>query len=336
MDAIVPIEVEPAKRCPVCASTGKIALADCRDYLCALPGRWTFFECADCRSLWLNPRPSAQAIPLLYPSSYGFTRTPLQLEERNGFGQRLKRAILAHSFGYDDLPNDLSWAGAILSRIAPIKRRAGYSTRYLAKRAGGKLLDVGCGNGAFMHAMQRLGWETRGLEPDGEAAAIATAAGLSVEVTGIENAQLPSAHFDAITLTHVIEHLPEPRKVFEILARALKPGGVIVSISPNPLGLVRRVFRHNWYELDPPRHFVLPTRDAYRRLLEPLSFEVRTWTTMRMFYWAWKESRSISKHQTVGAVPDSARLKLLALAAACARPLFPNGGEEVVCYARKR
>ena len=175
-----------------------------------------------------------------------------------------------------------------------MRKKAGYAVRFLEKKNGGTLLDVGCGNGAFMDWMQRLGWKVQGIEVDPAAAQRAVDRGLTVHYDKVESVDLPPDFFDAITLTHVAEHFFDPRKIFEILVRSVKPGGVIVSVSPNPAGISRRIFGNKWYALDPPRHLFLPTAAAYRRMLEPLGCEVRTWTSMRLFRWNFRESLSIA------------------------------------------
>jgi hypothetical protein len=115
----------------------------------------------------------------------------------------------------------------------------------------------------------------------------------------------------------------------------VKPGGILVSISPNPRGILRRWFGNKWYALDPPRHLFIPSAKAYRRALEPLGFEVRTWTSMRLFHWLFKESVSIVRERKVGTINDSLPLKLLTTTLAGLFSCWPGLGEEVICYARK-
>jgi SAM-dependent methyltransferase len=257
----------------------------------------------------------------------------------SGLAGSAKLSILERQFSYDSLEERADrpagvWLGCIFG--GAMRKKAGYTVRFLRKKNGGRLLDVGCGNGAFMHWMQRLGWNVQGIEVDPAAAQRAVDRGLTVHQDKVENVALPPAFFDAITLTHVAEHFFEPRKIFQILARSLKPGGVIVSVSPNPSGASRRIFGNKWYALDPPRHLFLPTAGAYRRILEPFGFEVRTWTSMRRFYWDFKESLSIATRGKVGAISDSLMFRVKARALAALFSCIPGAGEEVICYATKR
>ena len=335
------IETESVPLCLACSLPGQLALSDCRDYLCGLPGDWRFWKCSACGSLWPNPRPVESALPSLYPSNYVFTRTDEASDSAfpSGLAGSAKLAILQRQFSYDSLEQRADrpfgvWLGRIFGKL--LRKKAGYAVRFLPNQTHGKLLDVGCGNGAFIHWMQRLGWEVEGIEVDPVAAQRAVDRGLTVHRDKVESLSLPPAHYDAITLTHVTEHFFQPRKIFEILQHSLKPGGLLVSVSPNPSGMSRRLFRNKWYALDPPRHLFLPTASAYRRMLEPLGFEVKTWTSERRFHWDFKESVSIATTGRVGSVPDSTLLKLATRVMGALFSCLPEAGEEVICYARKR
>ncbi len=308
-----------------------MALPGARDYVCGLPGEWTFWTCPACRSLWPNPRPVESALPLLYPENYTFTRSDEGSSATlpSGFIASAKLSALQRRFGYDSLEEQADrpagvWLGRLLSPF--LWKKAGFSVRFLPKKTGATLLDVGCGNGALMEWMQRLGWDVQGIEVDPVAAQRAMDRGLRVHQGKVEEVELVPASFDAITMTHVAEHFFDPKKVFEILGRALKPGGVIVSVSPNPSGMSRRLFGNKWYALDPPRHLFLPTASAYRSMLEPLGFEVQTRTLMRRFYWDFKESLSIATRGRVGAIPDSPIVQNRCRRVGCLILLYPRRG----------
>jgi SAM-dependent methyltransferase len=335
------IKTEPVLQCAVCRVDGKLALRDCFDYLCGLPGTWNFFECPVCHSLWLNPSPIEADIPLLYPENYGFTRSSAEAAPGfpSGLGGSAKLSILQRFYGYRSLEEKAdSKIGLMLGRILGFLfwRRAGHTVRFLRQRPQGKLLDVGCGNGDFMFWMQQLGWEVEGIELDPIAANIAIARGLRVKLDNIKNVDLAPQNFDAITLSHVAEHFSNPADVFERLAPALAPDGVLVSISPNPRGILRRLFGNKWYALDPPRHLFIPSAQAYRDMGESFGLETKTWTSMRLFHWLLQESASIARRGTVGAINNSRPYKLMTTTLAALFSCWPGLGEEVVYYARKR
>src|SRR5205807_5780829 len=111
-----------------------------------------------------------------------------------------------------------SWLAHILGMLPSIRARIGRNVRYLPRRQNGRLLDVGCGNGAFLQQMQELGWQIEGIEPDPEAARIAVSRGFRVLSNTLENADLPKGQYDAITMSHVMEHFKKPMIAIEKIA----------------------------------------------------------------------------------------------------------------------
>jgi SAM-dependent methyltransferase len=73
----------------------------------------------------------------------------------------------------------------------------------------------------------------------------------------IKSPGFAEASFDAITLYHVIEHVPDPLDVFSECRRLLKPGGRLVMGTPNSESLGHRTFQRCWRGLEPPRHLQL-------------------------------------------------------------------------------
>jgi len=128
----------------------------------------------------------------------------------------------------------------------------------LAARKGGKLLDVGCGNGRFLAWMRDLGWEVMGVEPDPRAGKVAFEKfGLDICQCTLEEAHFPGNSFDAITLHHVIEHLPNPITTLSECRRVLRDNGQISVVTPNTESLGHGTFGRSWLLLDPPRHLYL-------------------------------------------------------------------------------
>ncbi len=97
----------------------------------------------------------------------------------------------------------------------------------------GKLLEIGSYLGLFLERIRADGWDVVGLEPYGPAARFARERfGLQIVDGVLPNPALPSAHFDAVILLHVIEHMPDPQQNIREIRRVLKPGGVLVVETP--------------------------------------------------------------------------------------------------------
>jgi len=269
--------LENVPRCPVCGSSGrKLIHANLRDRVfCCAPGEWNLHQCNDCGSGYLDPRPTSATIGLAY-SKY-FTHGPtggvdyakaswwrrFRIAQRNSY-------LNAH-YGYDLKP--AAWSPFFLSHAR--RRRFDTFTGHLRfPGRGAHVLDIGCGNGAFLWQMRSLGWDVCGVEPDTKSAARARAAGLDVRDGLIQQQTLPDAHFDAITMNHVIEHLHDPLDTLRRCWKLLKPGGQISLTTPNLGSRGHQIFGADWLPLDPPRHLVLFTEDSLRRALETCGFAV--------------------------------------------------------------
>lgn len=337
------IKTAPVPTCPICGGNGFVAIANARDYITKLTGDWTFRECCRCHSLWQDPCPLKEEIGKLYPKNYHFTHSAPEvwINRTQGLAGSAKLAILEKRYGYEGLSARAgSRLGKFLGKLAEVvglsRRRAGQTVRFLHAQRGGRLLDVGCGSGGFLSLMKELGWECEGVEPDPGAAKVAVSLGHNVRHGSIEDLDLPEAHYDAVTLSHVMEHFPDPKVAMAAIARVLKPGGILVSTSPNPTGIIRRWFRENWYGLDPARHLVLPSARGYALLSENFGLRSVQWTSAHQTFWYVRESVSIKRTGAPGNCHAKVWPKFLAVGLALARPLFRNIGEEVVCYAVKK
>lgn len=92
----------------------------------------------------------------------------------------------------------------------------------------GRLLDIGCGDGAFMTRCQKAGWNCTGVELSQGAAARARSKGYAV-YSPKELGESPASQFDVVTLINVLEAVTDPAAVIRAVARQLKPQGMMVA-----------------------------------------------------------------------------------------------------------
>ncbi len=96
------------------------------------------------------------------------------------------------------------------------------------------LLDVGCSSGALLHVARDEGFgAVSGVEPGSASAATASAAGFEVHRGFLEVNMLAAESYDVVTMIEVIEHLTNPLEVVRAAHRVLKPGGLLVTNTPN-------------------------------------------------------------------------------------------------------
>jgi len=140
---------------------------------------------------------------------------------------------------------------------------------------GARLLDVGCGNGAFLQLAKAAGWDAQGVDFDPLALAAARARNLNVHEGGLEQFASHPEKFDWITCSHVIEHVHDPIRWLKDMHALLVPGGSLWLQTPNIDSIGHEKFGPDWRDLDPPRHLVLFNAKVLGELLKSLNFEVK-------------------------------------------------------------
>lgn len=143
----------------------------------------------------------------------------------------------------------LEWAVRVLDRR---RARAVVHTTGLH---GGTLLDVGAGDGKFMHYMARLGFAVRGTTASARSASAAKAMfGLDLDITETLDQELAHGPFDLVTYWHVFEHLELPEAHTQWWPELVRPGGFIVIEVPNPRSIGAGVCRRCWLGSDVKYH----------------------------------------------------------------------------------
>lgn len=339
------VRVQPAPACFLCGRKGRTLYGGLRDCMFAAPGVWSLLRCPGCGLVWLDPRPVAQDVGLLYAQYHTHT-VPLEPPGKSRpIRDAAKRAVLAAGFGYRQLPMSRGWLmlGRLLSRLDPIRDLVGAPIRWLDQSARGALLDVGCGSGGFLAQMRSLGWDVRGVEPDPAAAETARGPlGLDVACSTLEGARFPDGSFDVVTLGHVVEHLADPIGTLREGGRVLKDRGLLVVVTPNVDSLGHHMLRAFWRGLEVPRHLQLLSSATLPRLAQMAGLRTTTVrTTANSARWMHIASRQLQRRGSLpGGVPGPAsrRERLAALgfwalerALASLRPV----GEDLIMLATK-
>ncbi len=101
------------------------------------------------------------------------------------------------------------------------------------ERIKGRVLENGCGVGAYIEQLGRLGGRVAGLEYDFERASEAAQRSPAIVNAAGEHLPFASNSLDFILSHEVIEHVQDDRAAMREMVRALKPGGRIALFCPN-------------------------------------------------------------------------------------------------------
>jgi len=149
-----------------------------------------------------------------------------------------------------------------------------------------KIIDVGCGNGAFGKVLKEKGnIEVWGIELMPNEAAQAEKSLDKVFSGPVEGnlEKLPADYFDVAYFNDVLEHLADPYDVLKKIKSNLKPGGVVISSIPNIRyhnALIKLLVKKEWeYEefgVMDHTHLRFFTGRSIRRMYETLGYEIVT------------------------------------------------------------
>ena len=160
-------------------------------------------------------------------------------------------------------------------------------------QAKGKVLDIGCGFGFFLEALDKGKYNTYGIDISEfaiEQAKQRSKAHLTVQ-SADERFPYRDDLFEAVTMFDVIEHISNYRYALEEIYRVLKPGGYAFVITANSNSLLRKILRKQWYWYKDPTHIHLFSPKSLRQSLMDTGFTSITIRTFFDFYLAGETSK---------------------------------------------
>lgn len=203
-----------------------------------------YVRCQACGVVFRNPQPVGSVVEEFYRDNYDGTYGAVESGE-----DRLPvyRSVLNHLSRY---------------RVPP-----------------GRLLDIGCGDGAFLDLCQDAGWTCFGVEVSRGAAERAAQRGITMlapqwvsrpaELSGGES-------YDVVTLINVMETLLDPTAVLRRVRRVMAPGGLLLVRVSNgvfhlsmrkPVGWIGARYQQAF-------HLFVYKPQAMRRFLHAAGFQV--------------------------------------------------------------
>ncbi len=336
--------------CTLCRSEGAVLYRGLKDRIYDAPGEWGYRRCPSprCGLIWLDPEPVEEDLGITYERYYTHAEAGVSRSTRSI--PPAKRAYLFARNGYlerrfgcgSGAPSSWRTRAGFLLHLFPGRRAdLDFSGMYLPLVPGGRLLEIGCGRGDQVAWLTGLGWNAEGLDTDPVAVRAGREHGRNVRLGRMDDEAGAPDRFDAVVMSHLIEHVRDPRSLLRGAHRVLKPGGAVSIVTPNTRSLGHRRFGAAWFHLDPPRHLNLFHPALLRQMCEDAGFrEICVSTVIRDANSVFAASRSIS---TTGrcsmgpprGLPLAAWAKMRQLREWITLRRDPEAGEEIALVARK-
>ncbi|MES2838443.1 MAG: class I SAM-dependent methyltransferase [Bacteroidota bacterium] len=154
---------------------------------------FSYLKCTNCNLIFLNPLPNHDDYAAMYPPSYQ--------------GEISETAEYERDF----------------NKVIDIIEKYGI---------GKKILDFGCGNGAFLAQAAKKGYDCFGVEFDENLIENLNTKIKSCRFQSVKNFENNTDKFDVIHMSNVLEHFTNPAEVMAQLKEHLSENGIFIIYGP--------------------------------------------------------------------------------------------------------
>lgn len=223
-------------------------------------------QCSGCGLIRLDPIPTLEMMASYYPSEYANIHTE---------SHALQKFLVECSY----------------------KKTVDLLGNYV--KGPVKALDVGCAGGHFIGYLKKVkpDWQVEGVDLSKDAVEFGAKHGRLIHQGTLEQADLPADSFDLIIMSHLIEHVENPKTLLLRCAELLKSNGVVYIETPNTSCFDFKLFGRFWGGYHYPRHTHLFNYDNLIRLQKEVGFVLDgTFQTDHMFGWALSVDNILCKY----------------------------------------
>ncbi|HLV01087.1 MAG TPA: class I SAM-dependent methyltransferase [Acidobacteriota bacterium] len=247
-NASLAIKTDSTRECPVCeypSSKPRYELTD--RFFKTTKEHFLLYQCRSCGLLFQDQDQVQDRLSEFYPSGYWW--------ESNGTVSSFERFYRENVIRLDHL--------RFLKSIFRPPRNL-------------RLLDIGCGSGAFVKVAREAGFDAYGLESSPTAVRLAEKEVPGCIFSGSEEQLIEREEkFDIVVLFHCLEHIPNPFRYLKRLQNLLnRPGSLIVQV-PNLASWQAKLLGSRWYGLDCPRHVCNYTSYSLLHLLSRSGYRIQ-------------------------------------------------------------
>ncbi len=202
-------------------------------------GKTSLYQCQKCKIIFNKNLPNEDAIEEYYSKKYEISSSEIMHIEQRRFARQPEQFELIKLI-----------------------------TKY--KKPPAKILDIGCDRAFFLDNIRRLGFEVIGVELSKKARFYTQNIGIKVFSKIYEVKQA----FDIVTLSHSLEHIPQPLILLNELKEKVNRNGLLLIRVPAFDCFWRKIFRSKWIWFQPINHLFHYSVESLKNLLITAGYEV--------------------------------------------------------------
>jgi cyclopropane fatty-acyl-phospholipid synthase-like methyltransferase len=143
-------------------------------------------------------------------------------------------------------------------------------------RPSGRLLDIGCGEGYFLHYAEKF-YETYGMDISEYSVSetLSRTQKSTVSTGDVTKINYADKYFDVVTCFDIMEHVSNYENAIHECNRILKDKGILILRVPNTSSLGHKWKKEEWFAYKDETHITLLSRDKWLEVIKKQGFEVR-------------------------------------------------------------
>ncbi|MCW5623676.1 MAG: class I SAM-dependent methyltransferase [Burkholderiales bacterium] len=236
--------------CIVCNAPMESHIPSIYDDRYGCPGVFSIARCRVCGQMATVPRLEESDLPALYSRYY-----PRREVDYIALEREAKKAVAP--------------LGRLRRWLAGTDNQGHYRAR-----PGQTVLDIGSGSCLSLLELREMNVTSWGVEADPNVKDIALHFGLNVHIGSIHDNPFPGKSFDLIVMNQVIEHVPDPLSLLEVVRKRLNPYGRVVLSFPNTASAQAHRSGVRWINWHVPYHQHHFNRASFSRLAARAGYEV--------------------------------------------------------------
>jgi len=277
------LNVSETLKCPICSNEANNQILQYEEKMFRMEGLFNYINCSNCNAISIIRPP--EDLARYYPPADYYSVAPISV----------LRQTLMH---LRDLAYIYRYPGSSLIRKYLPNSALETTLAATFKKRTSRILDVGCGNGALLKSLARLGMSSlTGVDPliekDHLVGKIRLLRGDLCAVKGV---------FDVITFHHSLEHIQDPKKILSEAKDLLSTQGIILVRIPTRDSLASLMYGDDWFQIDAPRHMCLHSHKSIKFVANEAGLKVAKviCDSQPMQFWAsdlYRDGLQLSSHK---------------------------------------